>query len=329
LAIERPNRDLPEWLKAESSRIELEGLISLYNENPKRAKELFEKQYSLYLEAQTKERRPIHKGSPLHNWGLSLLYLNQVDDSILKFVLAYVEDTLNKDFDFEDDADRLPAARLLRDFFFFELRILRDIKIIVHKIKESGGWKEAFDPLAILNRLVTRVSEITGVSVNINKLSQYCEIIPKLGKMTIGFPQPREQRVFIGTNYDVNIGVIPLVKDGVYRKNAAFRTNYVPIAILDVFVPPGTTHDVSLALLHTCGYAIIDVSHPGGQFIEIERLRDYGIPRENVLLVRQAARPLDPAKMPHVSEMISTLGYGVMYYYDPRELIEITINFLP
>jgi len=323
MAIEPPNRDVPEWLRAEAARLELEGLISLYTEKYERAKDLFEKQYTLYFEAQKKENRPIHKGSPLYNLGLSLLYLNQIDNSILKFVLAYVEDTLNVDFDLEDDADRAPAARMLRDFFLFELRILRDIKIIVHNIKETGAWKTTFDPLEVLARL----AKVT--KINIEKLSEYCEQVPKLGKMSLGFPQPREQRVFIGTNYDVNIGVIPLVKDGIYRKNAASKTSYVPIAILDVFVPPGTTHDISLALLHTCGYAIMDVSHPGGQFVEIERLRDYGIPKENVLLVRQAARPIDPSRPPHISEMISTLGYPVEYYYDPRELIDITIRFLP
>jgi len=167
------------------------------------------------------------------------------------------------------------------------------------------------------------------MQIDVNNLSRYCQQIPKLGKMAIGFPQPRAERVLIGTNYDVNVGVIPIVKDGIFRKNLTAGTNYIPIAVLDTFVPSGTTHDVSLSLLHTCGYAIIDVSHPGGQFIEIERLRDYGIPHDNVLLVRQAARPLDPQRLPHVSEMVATLGYNTAYYYDHRELIDITRRFLP
>jgi len=83
---------------------------------------------------------------------------------------------------------------------------------------------------------------------------------------------------------------------------------------------------LSLLLLHTCGYARVDVSYPGGQFVEIERARDYGV---KVLLVRQAATPVNRNRPTHISEMISTLGYPVAYYFDPRELITITQSFLP
>ena len=147
--------------------------------------------------------------------------------------------------------------------------------------------------------------------------------------MVVGFPQPKELRVFIGTNYDVNIGVIPLIKERVTLKNLTTGRRYVPITVLDVIVPPNATHDVSLLLLHTCGYAVVDVSHPGGQYVEIERIRDYGIVPKNVLLVRQAAKPIDTEHPPHVSEMVSTLGYAIRYYYDPRELIAIIQDFLP
>jgi len=172
------------------------------------------------------------------------------------------------------------------------------------------------------------------MQIDVNNLSRYCQQIPKLGKMAIGFPQPRAERVLIGTNYDVNVGVIPIVKDGIFRKNLTAGTNYIPIAVLDTFVPSGTTHDVSLSLLHTCGYAIIDVSHPGGQFIEIERLRDYGIPQKINFILELPGEGFpkieaDPQRLPHVSEMVATLGYNTAYYYDHRELIDITRRFLP
>jgi hypothetical protein len=176
------------------------------------------------------------------------------------------------------------------------------------------------DPEELLKKVASELD------LDMRKLSRVCARLTKPGKAMVGFPQPREIRVFIGTNYDVNIGIIPLVKEGIERKNVSFNSAYVPVTLLDVVVPGGSTHDVSLMLLHTCAYAIVDVSHPGGQFVEIERARDYGV---NVLLVRQAATPIDPNRPPHISEMISTLGYPVRYYFDPRELIDITKNYLP
>lgn len=321
--IRKPNRDVPENIQDEARKIEFEGLIALHGENYIKAAQLFQMQYDLYFAAQEELNRPIHKGSPLHNEGLALFYLKAIDGSVYHFLLAYIEDTLQMEYDHEDDADRYPAATMLRDVFLFNLRVLREIKYVSLNIKKEGRWNQARNPQEILGVVSDRLN------LNIKKTSTYCGRIPQLGKMTVGFPQPKELRVFIGTNYDVNIGVIPLVKEGILRKNLSSSRGYVPIAVIDVFVPPKATHNISLLLLHTCGFAIIDVSHPGGQFVEIERIRDYGIPSKNVLLVRQAATPVNPRRLPHVSEMISTVGYKIKYYYDPRELIPITQNFLP
>jgi hypothetical protein len=317
----RPNRDeIPKGILEQTLKLELEGLVALHTENFSNAKELFQKQYDVLFKEQTPEDRPIHKGAPLHNLGLALFYLRDIDRSIYHFLLAYVEDTLNTRYDFEDDADRAPAATILRDVFIFRLKILSEIKLASLQTKKDGNWNDARDPKEILSIAARKLK------LDLEKLSALCGRIPELGKMVVGFPQPREMRVFIGTNYDVNIGVIPLVKEGIYRKFLTTGRRYWPVTVLDVVIPPNATHDISLLLLHTCAYAIIDVSHPGGQFVEIERARDYGV---QVFLVRQAARPIDPARPPHISEMISTLGYSITYYFDPRELITITQNVLP
>ena len=317
---EPPNRSAPESILAEARELEIEGLVALHGEKYSLARDLFKKQYDLYFETQSKVDRPIHKGSPLHNLGLALFYLKDVNESVRNFLLAYVEDTLNTSYDSEDDADRAPAASMLRDIFLFNLRILREIKLVSFGAKANGMWNKARDPEIIL------VSAANKLQLDLAKLSTYCGRIPQVGRVAVGFPQPRENRVFIGTNYDVNIGIIPLVKEGIAVKNLTGGRQYVPIAVLDVIIPPKATHDLSLLLLHTCGYAIVDVSHPGGQFVEIERARDYGV---KVLLVRQAATPVNRRRPPHISEMVSTLGYPVEYYFDPRELIRITQSFLP
>ena len=85
-----------------------------------------------------------------------------------------------------------------------------------------------------------------------------------------------------------------------------------------------TTHDASLVLLHTCAYAVFDITVPGGQLMEIERARDY---RVEVLLLREALSPSE--QQPRVSEMLSTLGYKIEYYSDPRDLSKIIQEFLP
>lgn len=315
MEISKPNREIPERIREYFYRLSIEGYVALHVGNHKRAKESFEKQYALLLAAQKEEDRGIHKGHPLYNLGLSLFYLGETDEGIRHILLAYVEDALNEEYGFEDDADRLPAARVLRDLFFFRLRILREINLIVEKVKGKGQWNDLRNPQVILE-------EVAKGGFDLSKPSSLCQRIPVPGKVLVGFPQPIENRVFIGTNYDVNIGVIPLIKEGVIRRGKG----YVPVTVLDVHVPPNATHDISLLLLHTCAHAIIDVSHPGGQFIEIERTRDY---KTNVLLVRQATKPVDPKKPPHISEMISTLGYPIRYYFDPRELIQITMKWLP
>ena len=104
---------------------------------------------------------------------------------------------------------------------------------------------------------------------------------------------------------------------------AVISRNRVPIAARDVIVPPHTNvHDVSLVLLHTCCWAVFDVTNPAGQIMEIERARDYGV---NVLLVRN-----DPVSHPpHVSQMITSLGYPLQTYQNVSDLRQVISNFLP
>jgi len=312
MKIQPPNREVPDRLRERYNQLTIEGLLSLYAGKYEDAERFFSEQYKLLFEAQDKENRPIHKGLSLHNKGLALYALGRQEEGIHNILLAYIEDTLNVGYDLEDDADRAQAARILRDLFYFRLRILREIKTVSREIKASGKWNAARDPEIILCEVSRRLD------FDPSKLVDQCERpLPKVGKMLLGFPQPRERRVFIGTNYYVNPGIIPIAEEAVFRKG------YTPIVVAKVGIRPEAIHDESLLLLHTCKYAVIDITHPGGQFMEIERAHDYKV---EVLLVRQA---LDISKPPRISEMISTLGYKIKYYSDPRELVSIIEEFLP
>lgn len=313
--IQPPNREIPKRIRGKVTQLEREGAVALYVGNYIDAVRLFRELYGLLFRTQKEENRPIHKGAPLYNLGITLFAGGQTDQAIYKILLAYVEDTLNVGYDLEDNADRAPAANMLRAVFYLNLRILREIKILAAEIKASGQWNMARDPEPLLKKIAKRLK------FDINRLSEQCERgVPQPGTMmTLGLRQPPERRVFIGTNYDSNPGVIPIAKEGVFRRG------YEPVIVSEAGFPPNAPdiHDKSLMLLHTCKWAIIDVTHPGGQFIEVERTRDYGV---KLLLVRQA---LDPSKPPPVSAMVSTIGHKIEYYKDPRDLIKIIAGFLP
>ena len=263
MEIEPPNRDIPARLIDEVRKLMTEGAVALYTGNHARAIEFFSKVYDLLSKAQQEEDRPIHKGASLHNQGLAFFGLGEIDRAIQSILLAYVEDTLNVGYDLEDNADRAPAAHVLRDIFYFNLRIMREIKSIAREIKESAKWNVIRDPMLILEKAAERLR------FDINKLTQQCkrELKPPT-KVLLGFPQPRERRVFIGTNYDKNPGVIPIIKE------AVVRSGYVPVVPFEVGIRLTAIHDESLLLLHTCGYAVIDITAPGGQFMETERAKD-------------------------------------------------------
>ena len=150
-------------------------------------------------------------------------------------------------------------------------------------------------------------------------LMRYCKVLVEPGAtMPVGFPQPWERRVFIGTNYDTHSHMVPEIKEAVIRKG------YTPVIAYEASIPPDLIHHHSLMLLHTCKYAIFDITAPAGQYMEIERAQDYGC---TVLLVRSA---LDSAKIPpHISSMIKTLGYKISFYKDLHELKQKVSDFLP
>ena len=167
--------------------------------------------------------------------------------------------------------------------------------------------------------MIAKLMEIERLNFDLDRLAEQCERpLPEVGKPLLGFPQPREKRVFIGTNYDAKPGFIPIAKEGAILKG------YTPVVVAEFGIEPSTTHDASLVLLHTCAYAVFDITVPGGQLMEIERARDY---RVEVLLLREALSPSE--QQPRVSEMLSTLGYKIEYYSDPRDLSKIIQEFLP
>lgn len=311
MEIKIPDRSIPTKIREKYENLTADGLTNLQSGKYDEAKNLFLKIYKNLLEAQKQEERPIHKGLPLHNLGIALFHLGKPDEAVNYILCAYIEDTLNVAYDLEDDADRAPAAVVLRDIFYFRLRILREIKNKIQNIKEAGKWYSARNPETILFEVAK------SLGFDPQKLTRECRRLPTRDKPLLGFPESREQRVFIGTNYNQNPIIISIIKEAVFKKG------YKPVAAVDFGINKDTIHDDCLVLLHTCRYAIFDITSPGGQLMELERVHDYNI---EVLLVRQT---VDLALPPIVSSMVSTLGYKIEYYSNPVQLSNKVQGFLP
>jgi tetratricopeptide (TPR) repeat protein len=308
---EKPDRKVPLSASDKDGTIGREGLLALYVGRFQEAERCFLEQLKLRREIQEVEGRAIEKGAPFYNLGLSLVAQGRTEEGLRNILLAYIEDTLDTNYDDEDDAGRAFAAIFLRDAIRIKLRLLRELKAASRKAKADGLWTKTYDPADILREVVR------SLSLDDANMIQYCEKKELPREMPLGFPQPRERRVFIGTNYDTHAHVIPPIKEAVLRKG------YVPIIVKEVSFDPKETHDVSLLLLHTCKYAIFDITDPGGQFMEIERARDYGL---SVQLVRSRPSGHPPA----VSQMITSMGHSPALYDDPRvDFNSIVGAFLP
>ena len=307
------DRSIPEEVQRNIRLIERNALIAFYREQYQESVTQFRRTLELLLRGQREAERAFHKGSIYFNLGRALIGVSNNLEALRNMLYAYVEDALSTDIDFEDNADRAPAARFLTDTFVIQLRLLREIKNESRRIKESEeSWLQAFIPEPLLNAALSRIQV---ASADILSLCERPNL--RVGPAPLGFPQPQDRRVFIGTNYDTHSHLIPEMRIAVMMRN------YVPVVARDVIVPPHTNvHDVSLVLLHTCGWAVFDITNPAGQVMEIERARDYGV---NVLLVRS-----DPVSHPpHVSQMITSLGYPLTPYRDVQALRQAITDFLP
>jgi hypothetical protein len=307
------DRNFPEDIHQLFADLERDALIAFYQERYKESVALFQRVLDIVLREQRQIGRAFHKGSIYYNMGLAIIGTGDNLQALTNILFAYIEDVLNQPFNLEDEADRAPAARFLMDAFMIQLRLFSAIKNICRRIKRSTqDWLHTFDPQPIFDGALEKIDVLPADVLSICGRQNL-----SVGQAPLGFPQPWDRRVFIGTNYDTHAHLIPEMRVAVISRN------HIAIAARDVTVPQGTnTHEVSLVLLHTCGWAVFDVTCPAGQIMEIERARDYGV---HVLLVRS-----DPvAHPPYISQMINSLGYPLATYRDMATLRQAIINFLP
>ena len=91
---------------------DIEGIGYLRQGKYKEAWQIISKQYNLLLEVQEEKGVRLHKGGPLHNGGLSLLYQGKTDGALKWLIFALVEDLISSEKN--TDTDLGPASRVLR-----------------------------------------------------------------------------------------------------------------------------------------------------------------------------------------------------------------------
>ena len=140
----------------------------------------------------------------------------------------------------------------------------------------------------------------------------------------------RRRMVFIGCNYEKDEPILNALKESVEKVKVNDKS-FIPIVAKDIFeeIDPTEIHEESLRLLHNCGFAIIDITNPAGQLMELERARDYGV-ITFVIYSRE-----HPSKMPiTLSKVMEDRGIGYLVEYDNIDGLKkfvksiLTINYL-
>ncbi len=320
-AVEPIDRSIPPNYSDEISRLDQNALLKWLTRKYTDAERIYRQELERLIQIQSAIDRPIHKGGPLHMIGICLIpQRDKMEEAIRSVILAYVEDSLNVNYTEEDEIDRYPAANVLRDFFRVKLKILGEIKRLAAEKKAAGLWRNICDPEEMLNEVTERLNFDAH-----NILSQTIERPVIFEKQPLGFPQPWEKRVFIGGNFTrqrPNLNEI---------RNAAILKGLTPVIADEVYIPGKWIHHHSLMLLHTCRYAIIDVTEEAGQLMEIERVRDYCV---KLLIVWAAPTDRHRKRPPRwISSMIRTLKNEMKIktegYTDFDQIPDIVSRFLP
>lgn len=137
---------------------------------------------------------------------------------------------------------------------------------------------------------------------NENDLKEVLEVLNKKSRMT-----------FIGGNYEKDETFFNTLKEVIKKIKVDEKRSLIPIIAKEVFkeIDPNEIHEESLRLLHNCGFAVIDITNPAGQLMELERARDYGV----VTFVSYSSE--HPSQMPTtLSKVMENWGIGYLFKYE-------------
>lgn len=245
-----------------------------------------------------------HKGYPLHNLGIALLWNGNVEAARTHFLEAYIEDTLT----YRTPAVlEMPAARALMGLFSITPDGLRAVS---DKIERQSGASD----------VDTRDPQLLFAALKLSDRFPQ-ETVPRLepAKRRPGmFASPWEQRVFVGGSYRAQVAAIHRI--GQVCQAAGFD----PVIEFQFEVPEALIHHHALMLLHECRLAIFEVSTDAGQLMELERCRDYSI--EPLVLFQGVGEHGSVSAM--VATLLSRLNLNPVKYSTLEELDLLILNYL-
>jgi hypothetical protein len=230
---------------------------------------------------------------------------------IKNFLWAYCEDVLSADQGQEDNQDRAPACEVLRRTFLIDLTFLRTIKYLSYFRKASGDIPR--NPNEILN---SALEEHNIAQEDLFTLCQATEEM--LGRRPLDpLIAAWDRRVFIGGPFN-NMARLRDIQEVI------IRLNYAPVFTQEVVGANQMVHHHNLMLLHTCRYAIFEITGYRGQLMEIERTRDYEI--EPLLLY--SSEDFEVQNVPeYVSAMLRTYPGAIIRNY--RDTPQLVVYFFP
>jgi hypothetical protein len=298
-----PDRNLHGNEAEEANALENEAQIQANLGNIEKAVELYEKDLKLRKATEQKEKRPIHKGAPLYSIGILMMFqtedeykkntetgVKERQPSALDHILwAYIEDLISSDLGHEIDAEVNYAGLALKQFFDLDTILLEELRSRVSVLKKEGKWNEVFDPREILDE----VTKSKGKTVDFSRVLKEGKFHYFIPRQPIGFPDPWEKRVFVGGNYLEQKPIISLIE------RIVLKLGFVPVVMSRTMIPQGKTHHHSIMMLHTCKYAIIDVTDEAGQLMELERTFDFEI--QPLVLIKKSYWNIGK-----ISEMVKT-----------------------
>jgi hypothetical protein len=245
----------------------------------------------------------LHKGFPLHNIGYALHYQEKHQEALYFFMLAYIEDLLSADDLVK--ANDLPAGKTLIEGYKYNSDFLKLIRDKVAELKTEGKPLPERPEAILLSAKGT--TDIPGLIT----------VLPKERPVRTlrNFGSDWDKRVFIGGS-----GGLPDMFDEIAK--AVEKLGYDPVIAVRFENPNGMSpYYKCLLILHSCKYAIFDLTQQRGQLLEVERSTDYGV---RTLLVWNAheASP--------ITSMLTFKERGFKYYAfeDTSELEEVIRDFL-
>jgi hypothetical protein len=302
-------RPLPKRLSDQLERQFQRGNAALVEHRWRDSFEVFEASYALMLERQPQRGR-FHKGLPLHNMGLTRWFLADPVASFRYTLFAFVEDTLSLAEEKPDEREELgrAAASNLDALFSLPPGVLGGISDGLRaRVRHGQNFR---DPEAAVRALDMAW---------LYEAAEFQEQPPRERSIAEALGSPWHARVFIGAGYDGHIADVNEIISAV-RARA-----YDAIVATEFAIPAELIHHHCLMLLHTCAYAVFELSSSAGQLMELERCRDYGI---EPLVVYQAT-PQHGRVSAMVGTLLGRLALKPVKYQNMAELRTAIDRYLP